>query len=221
MDAKDAILSQLVSDDSAERHPLKQVVHLLEDTLRIIDVLIESLCAFLAESEEPVHITVFMIASEEEDLSWVFQLEGEEKANHLETLTATVDVISQENIIEAANVARLLWRPPNVKETHQAIVVAVNVAKYLDRGLQLLDEHRLLLEHLHDFVDKLDHVLLLDDKGSHQWDRLLAVSWRQQVLDENRVKRLVLVLLDQWGLHIGSQLSWLLLQFVDRDLAHH
>ena len=97
----------------------------------------------------------------------------------------------------------------------------MNVAKYLDRGLQLLDEHRLLLEHLHDFVDKLDHVLLLDDKGSHQWDRLLAVSWRQQVLDENRVKRLVLVLLDQRCLHIGSQLSWLLLQFVDRDLAHH
>ena len=78
MDAKDAILGQLVSDDSAERHPLKQVVHLLEDTLRIIYVLIESLCTFLAESEEPVHITIFMIASEEEDLSWVFQLEGKE-----------------------------------------------------------------------------------------------------------------------------------------------
>lgn len=78
MDAKDAILGQLVSDDSAEWHPLKQVVHLLEDTLRIIYVLIESLCTFLAESEEPVHITIFMIASEEEDLSWVFQLEGKE-----------------------------------------------------------------------------------------------------------------------------------------------
>ena len=78
MDAKDAILSQLVSDDGTERHPLKQVVHLLEDTLRVIDVLIESLCALLAESKEPVHITVFMIASEKEDLPRVFQLEGKE-----------------------------------------------------------------------------------------------------------------------------------------------
>ena len=77
MNTKDAILCQFVSDNGAERHPFKQVVHLLEDTLRIIDVLVESLCTFLTESEEPVHVTVFMIASEEEDLSWVFQLEGE------------------------------------------------------------------------------------------------------------------------------------------------
>ena len=92
-------------------------------------------------------------------------------------MTAAVNVISQENVVEAANIARLLRCPPNIEETHQTVIVAMYVAKYLDRGLQLLDEHRLLLEHLHDFVDELDHVLLLDYKGSHQRNSLLAVSW--------------------------------------------
>ena len=50
MDTKNAILSQLVCYDSTEWHPFKQVVHLLEDTLRIVDVLVESLSAFLTES---------------------------------------------------------------------------------------------------------------------------------------------------------------------------
>ena len=221
MDTKDSILCQLVGYDSAERHPFKQVVHLLEDTLWIVNVFIESLGTFLTEPKEPVHATILVIASQKEDLSRVFQLEGKEKANHLETLTATVDVVTQEDVVEAANVARLLWCPPNIEEAHQAIVIAMQVAKYLDRWLQLLDEHGLLLEDLHDLVDKFDHVFLLDDKGSHQRDRLLAVSRRQQVLDENRIKRLILVLLDQWCLHVWSQLSRLLLQLVYRNLTHH
>ena len=76
-----------------------------------------------------------MIASQKEDLSRIFQFEGKEKANHLETLTATVDVISQEDVVKAANVARLLRCPPNVKEAHQTIVIAMQVTKYLDRWL--------------------------------------------------------------------------------------
>ena len=97
----------------------------------------------------------------------------------------------------------------------------MQVTKYLDRWLQLLDQHGLLLEDLHDFVDKFDHVFLLNYKWSHQRNRLLAVSRRQQVFDENGVKRFVLILLDQRCLHIWSQFSWLLLQLVNWNLTHH
>ena len=119
-----------------------------------------------------------MIASEKENLSGIFQFKCEQQANHLKTLTSTIDVIAQEDVVKATNVTCLLRRPPNIKESHQAIVVAMQIAKYFDRWLQVLDQHGLLLEDLHDLIDQFDHMLFLDNEGSHNLNRLLAVSWR-------------------------------------------
>ena len=51
-------------DDCAEGHPLKKIIHLLEHTARIIDVLSQSLGALLAESEESIDLAVFVVASQ-------------------------------------------------------------------------------------------------------------------------------------------------------------
>ena len=189
-------MSEFVGNDRAERHPFEQIVHFLEDTLWVIDVLIESLRALLPEPQEPVHVAILVIASQEENLPRVLQFKRQQQANHLETLTSTVDVIAEEDVVEAANIASLLRRSPNVEEPHQAIVVAMQVAEYFDRRLQVLDQHRLLLEDLHDLVDQLDHVLLLDHEGAHHLNRLLAVPRRQQVLYKDRVEGLVLIFLN-------------------------
>ena len=181
-------MSQFIGNDCAERHPLKQVVHFLEDAFWVIDVLVESLRALLSEPQEPVHVAILVIASQKENLSRVLQFECEQQANHLETLTSTVYVIAEEDVVEAANIACLLRRSPNIKEPHQTIVVAMQVAKYFDRRLQVLDQHWLLLEDLHHFVDQFDHVLLFDHEGTHHLNRLLAVPWRQQILYEDRVE---------------------------------
>ena len=58
-------------------------------------------------------------------------------------------------------------------------------------------------------------------KWAHRWDRCLAFSRCHQVLDEEGVKGLILVLLDQGGLHVGAKLAWLFLELVDRDLSDH
>lgn len=77
MDAKNAVLRLVVHDNCTERHPLEEVIHLLEHTAWVVDVLIESLSALLAEAQVSVHTPVLMIASQKEDLAWVFELESE------------------------------------------------------------------------------------------------------------------------------------------------
>lgn len=49
----------------------------------------------------------------------------------------------------------------------------------------------------------------------------MALSRRKKILDEERVQRLVMVLLNQWSLHVWAKLARLLLQLVDRDLSNH
>ena len=44
-------------------HVLEHVVDLLEDTVGIVNVLIESVGAFLSESKISVHVAVFMVAA--------------------------------------------------------------------------------------------------------------------------------------------------------------
>jgi len=64
----------------------------------------------------------------------------------------------------------------------------VQVAKDLNRRLQLLDQHGLLLEDLHCFIDEFEDVLLFNHEWPHHRNRLLTISWREQVLDEDRVE---------------------------------
>ena len=68
MDAEDAILGLLVKDNCTERHPFKQVVHLLEHGAWLINVLAEALGALLAETEILVDIAVLVVASQQENL---------------------------------------------------------------------------------------------------------------------------------------------------------
>ena len=177
MDAEDSILGDFVDDDSAKRHPLKEVVDLLEDTVRVVNVFIESFSTLLSEAQVLVHISVLMVASEKEDLARVLQLQGEQETNDFERLTASVDVVAQEDVIETADIASLLRCPPDVKEAHQVVVVAVDVAEDFDGRLQVFDQHWLCMEHLSHFINELKDLFLLNVEGSHNRDSGLAFSW--------------------------------------------
>lgn len=161
MDAEDSVLSQFISNNGTKGHPFKQVIHLLEDTFRVVNILIETLGAFLTEAKESIYVPILMVASQKENLSGVLELQREQEADDLETLATTINIVAQENVIKTANITCLLRRTPNVKESHQTIVVAVHIAKNLNRRLQLLDKHGLLLEDLHCFVDKFEDVFFL------------------------------------------------------------
>jgi len=162
-----------------------------------------------------------VIATQQEDLAGILKLKREEKAENLQTLTSTIYVVAQEDVVEGANITGLLGGLPDVEEAHQVVVVTVEVSEDLDGWLEVLDEHGLGVEHLGDLADELKHLLLLDVEGPHQRDGDLTLSWGKQIFDEERVKRLVVVLLNQRGLHVRSELAGLLLQLVNRDLADH
>ena len=76
MDAEDLVPSGSVVDAGSKRHVLKEVIHLLKDTVWIVDVLLESLGTFLAEAMELVDVSIFVVAAKKEDLLWIFELEG-------------------------------------------------------------------------------------------------------------------------------------------------
>lgn len=81
MDAQDSILGHLVCNHGTKRHPFKQVVHLLEDRVRVIDVFVEALGTLLAKAEELIHISILVVTSKKEDLSRVLKLKSQKKAH--------------------------------------------------------------------------------------------------------------------------------------------
>ena len=70
-------------DDSAQRQPIEQIVHLVEDGVKISRLLAQSAAAFLGETENIIDPLVFMIASEQVNLFREFDLQSHQKANRL------------------------------------------------------------------------------------------------------------------------------------------
>jgi hypothetical protein len=91
----------------------------------------------------------------------------------------------------------------------------MDVTKHLHWWLGNPDQTRLGLKHLGHFVEELEHLFLLDVEWAHQGNGDLSFLWLQQILNEQCIERLVVVLLNEWCLHIGPKLAWLLLQFVN------
>ena len=97
----------------------------------------------------------------------------------------------------------------------------MDISKHFDRGLQVLDQDWLSLENKRDFIHKLENLLLLDVEWLHWRDSALTSFRLEQILDEERIKGLIVVLLDEWGLDVGAKLLGLFLELVDRYLTHH
>ena len=94
-----------------------------------------------------------MITSQHENLTRILQFESQKKAKHFETLTATIDIVSEEDIVETANVASFLRRAPDIEETHQIVIISMDVAENLDRRFESFDQHGLGAKDLSYFVD--------------------------------------------------------------------
>ena len=73
--------------------------------------------------------------------------ESHEKANCLEGMVSPVDIITQEEIVVGLNITIFIWSTPEIEESHQILVLTVNVAENLDRSINSAD-HWLGFEHL-------------------------------------------------------------------------
>ena len=81
----------------------------------------------------------------------------------------------------------------------------MNVSKDLDGRLEVLDQDGLSLEHQGDLIDEFKHLFPLNVEWSHQWGCSLAFLWLEEVLDEEGVKRLVMVFLDERSFNVRSK----------------
>ena len=70
---KDPLL--LVSDYSCKWQIVKSIIDFGKTTVWIINVFIESLGALISESQVFIHVSVFVVASQKHDLSWIFQFQ--------------------------------------------------------------------------------------------------------------------------------------------------
>ena len=78
-------------------------------------------------------------------------------------MISSVYVISEEKVVEALNVPILRWWTPQVKESHQILVLTVNISENLYWGLYLKD-HRLFLEYFLAFFSESNDVLSTECK---------------------------------------------------------
>jgi hypothetical protein len=208
-----------ISNDSCERHLLKGLINLSKDTIWVIDVLSKSLGALITEPEVLVHVLIFMVASEQHDLLWVLQLEGEEEADYLKTILALVYIVTQEQVVESVDVSRVQRSLPDVEESHQVHILAVDISDDLDWWSDLLDHNWLSGENLSAFIGQLDDMLPLAWELS-AWLDVLALLGLQKRLQKHLAQGVIWVFINlRMVLLLRVQLFRLLREFINRDLS--
>ena len=63
-----------------------------------------------------------MIASQDEEVVWVLNLEGQEKANNFQTLFPSVDVISQKQVVGFRRKSSVL------EQSEEIVILPMNVS---------------------------------------------------------------------------------------------
>ena len=148
-----------IGNDCGEGHLIKSFINLCKHTVWIIDVFSQSFGAFIAKTKVFIDIFVFVVASEQNNLLWIFQLQGKKKTNDFEAVLALVDVVSKEKVVKSVNISSVLWRLPNIKETHQINVLTMNIAKDFDWGSDFFDDDWLSSHDLGAFIRQLNNML--------------------------------------------------------------
>ena len=82
--------------------------------------------ALIVETVDAVDGGTLVVAAQDEEVLGVLDLVGQEKADGLEGLLATVDVVTEEEVVG------LRWESTVLEETEEVVVLAVNVTADLD-----------------------------------------------------------------------------------------
>ena len=102
---------------------------------------IEALQDLITESKGLSHIARLVVASEQDHILWEVQLDGEEQDADLNAKDASIDVVSQEKVVQAARFSCL------GDHVEQVSVLAVDITDDTD-GLLDLDKVGFVLEEL-------------------------------------------------------------------------
>ena len=103
-------------------------------------------------------------------------------------MTASINIVTKEQVIEAFNVSVLAWAAPQIEESHQVLVLSMNVSEYLDRCVDS-EYHWLLFEHFLALFRKSNDMLASESEIAIAVELCGPLSGSQQVVQEKRVKR--------------------------------
>lgn len=107
-----------------------------------------------------------MVSPDQVHLFGVDALEGEQEADSLEGVVASINKISQKYVVEILYVlflAVFVRSPIKGKETHQISELTVNVSEYFERGFRLKD-HGLVYQYLLGYVAQGNDLLCSEVK---------------------------------------------------------
>jgi hypothetical protein len=105
-----------------------QAVEAISKSLPQLDVV--TTLALVIETIDAVRAGTLVVAAQDEEVLGVLDLVSKQEADHLERLFASVNVVTQEQVVG-------LGREPTVLEqTQQIVVLSVDVSTDLDGGLE-------------------------------------------------------------------------------------
>jgi len=130
-----------------------------------------------------------VVSSEHEDLLRILQLQRQEQAKNFQTLGPSVNVVTEEEVIEACDVTTFARGFPNIEEPHQVMIISVNVSEDLDRRFEItLNQDRLGRKNLLNFCNQVKNLLFLNWEGLEDCFCCLTFLGLKQVFDKDGVK---------------------------------
>lgn len=85
--------NDLVVNDSATGETVECIAELLPHLDR------KPTAALVIEAINPIDTCALVVSTQQEEVFWVFDLVGEQKANHFQGLLSAVNVVSQEKVV--------------------------------------------------------------------------------------------------------------------------
>ena len=100
-----------------------QAVEAVSEGLPQLDVV--SALALVVEPVNAVDGGTLVVAAEDEEVLWIFDLVCEEKADGLEGLLSSVDIVTQEEVV------CFRWESAVLKESEEIVILAVDISANL------------------------------------------------------------------------------------------
>ena len=117
-----------IFDDSSKREVFEKLVKSLEDRVRILNVLVQSLCTFFTKTVVSVDFDVFVGTSQQMELLWIFELKGQKQAQNFQVVSSPVYVIAQEYIVKTVDITILAWATPMMEQSEQITILTMDTS---------------------------------------------------------------------------------------------
>lgn len=152
-----------IVDDGGQGQPIEQVVDLVEDRVDVGGLLTQTAAALLGETKCVVDPLVLVVATKHMNLVWELDFECHQETDSLKGVCATINVITQEEVVVTLDIAIVIRDAPQVEESHQILVLAMDIAEYFNRGVDS-QHHGLLLKHAHTLIGQGKDMLPSESK---------------------------------------------------------